>query len=57
MNSCVLQGKASVEIIELANKNHVDMVLSDDSIDPDESGASVQGATNFQLLRRCLQPV
>jgi len=57
INSYVLQGKAFVEIIELANKNRVDMVLSDDSIDLDESGASVQGATNFQLLRRCLQPV
>ncbi|MCL4218602.1 MAG: hypothetical protein KJ052_16575, partial [Candidatus Hydrogenedentes bacterium] len=57
MNSYVLHGRSFVEIVELANKNRVDMVLSDDSIDMDESGASVQGATNFQLLRRCLQPV
>lgn len=56
-NSYVLQGKSFVEIIALANKNRVDMVLSDDTIDLEESKATVQGPTNFQLLRRCLQPV
>lgn len=57
LNPYVYHGKSFVGIIELADKNRVEMVLSDDSIDLEESEATVQGATNFQLLRRCHQPV